>query len=60
MRITNRLARLLRERQPTVGMWISPCDSGVLQVAAATACLGSGLQPKSCVTVGGGIGTILL
>ena len=43
-----------------VGMWINPCDSGVLQVAAATACPGSGLQPKSCVTVGGGIGTILL
>ena len=34
MRPSNRLARLLRENTPAVGMWINMCDPAVAQIAA--------------------------
>ena len=34
MNISNRLARLIREGKPTVGMWMNLCDPGVAQIGA--------------------------
>ena len=34
MHISNRLARLIRESKPAVGMWINLCDPGVAQIGA--------------------------
>lgn len=34
MHISNRLAQLIRKKQPAVGMWINLCDPAVVQIAA--------------------------
>lgn len=42
MQISNRLARLIRDRKPALGFWINLSDPGVAQIAALAGFDGAG------------------